>query len=88
MAELSQELLQNLQNLTQDQFNLFKWYLKLVGFTEEQLEKADRKRTVDLMMEKYRGSGALQKTMEFLEKMCRNDLVACLQKYQVSDFRF
>lgn len=81
MEKLEEKLLETLMRLTEDQFQLFKWYLKrspLEGFSgipEAQLEKAKRPETVDLMVQRYQGSGALKVTLGLLEKIIRNDLV-------------
>ncbi|XP_041832854.1 probable E3 ubiquitin-protein ligase TRIML1 isoform X2 [Melanotaenia boesemani] len=82
MAELSQELLKILQCLEQRYFDQFKWYLKEDGILPVDLELAERWKTVDLMMEKYKGPGALKITMKILEDIGRNDLVDRLRNYQ------
>lgn len=82
MAKLAEELWKTLQELTQDQFDEFKWFLKqddvLEGFSRipaAQLQSAKRQDTVDLMLQKYPGPGALKVTLTVLEKISRNDLV-------------
>uniref|UniRef100_A0A8C3AFS8 Pyrin domain-containing protein n=1 Tax=Cyclopterus lumpus TaxID=8103 RepID=A0A8C3AFS8_CYCLU len=70
-----------LENLSEKQFKEFKWFLKLEGnaegfsaIREAGLEKADGQDTVDLMVQKYGCSRALEITMSILEEINRNDL--------------
>lgn len=86
MANVRQQLWEILQFLKEDEFENFKWFLedddKVEGFTGinvAQLEKAERRRTVDLLVQKYHGHGALKVTMAVLGKISRNDLVKRLQ---------
>uniref|UniRef100_UPI0037E7FAA9 nuclear factor 7, brain-like n=1 Tax=Semicossyphus pulcher TaxID=241346 RepID=UPI0037E7FAA9 len=86
MAKLKEELWKILQDLREDDFEQFKWFLKLDGNVEgysgipvAQLEKAGRQHAVDLLVQKYQGHGALTVTMKVLEKISRNDLVERLQ---------
>ena len=86
MATLKEELVNTLEDLTEDGFKKFKWFLQLddffkgfKGIAVAQLEKAERHNTVDLMVQKHQGPGALQLTMKVLEKISRNDLVQRLQ---------
>lgn len=85
MEKLQEKLWQTLQRLTQDQFENFKWLLKigvLDGFPsipEAHLEGAEKRVTVDLMVQTYQGSGALKVTLEVLRKISRNDLVKDLE---------
>eukprot|EP00064_Thunnus_orientalis_P023316 superscaffoldBa00008681_g23552 len=88
MAKLKEELLIFLEKLKEDEFEKFKWYLEQddilegsKGIPVAQLEKAARTRTVDLIVQKYPGCGALQVTMKVLEKIGRNDLVQRLQNF-------
>ncbi|XP_054480319.1 E3 ubiquitin-protein ligase TRIM21-like [Anoplopoma fimbria] len=90
MAKLNEELWKTLQDLKEDEFEHFKWFLKqndiLEGFSGipvAQLEKAKRQDTVDLMVQKYQGPGALERTMKVLEKISRNDLVQRLQSFSI-----
>ncbi|XP_070710138.1 histone H1-like [Pempheris klunzingeri] len=78
-------LLRVLQGLTDDEFKVFLWRLKmpdvLCGYqpiNECQLEKAQRWDTVDLMVKAYTPDGALKVTKNILGKMNRNDLVQTL----------
>ena len=87
MAKLSLELWKALQQLKEDEFKKFKWFLKQddvlegrPGIAAGQLEKADRQDTVDLMAQKYGGTGAIQETIKVLENISRNDLGQSLQK--------
>lgn len=87
MAKLTEELWKTLQELTIDEFKNFKWFLKqdevlegFIGIAPAQLETAERHDTVDLMLQKYLGGGALKVTLEILEKISRNDLVQVLLK--------
>lgn len=81
MEKLEEKLWRTLQRLTKDQFQSFKWFLKInvledfPGIPEAQLEEAGRSAMVDLMVQKYQSSGALKVTLEVLGKISRNDLV-------------
>ncbi|KAF3705323.1 E3 ubiquitin-protein ligase TRIM21 [Channa argus] len=82
MTNLKEELWKTLENLRDEQFKQFQWFLKqndtLEGFlaiVEAQLERADRQDTVDLMVQKYGQPRALERTIKVLEKISRNDLV-------------
>ncbi|XP_044199023.1 NACHT, LRR and PYD domains-containing protein 12-like isoform X17 [Thunnus albacares] len=86
MEKLKEELLKTLEDLKEDDFKKFKWYLELDDILEgfkhipvAQLEKAGREDTVDLMVQKHQDHGALQLTMKVLEKISRKDLVQRLQ---------
>ncbi|XP_044199037.1 NACHT, LRR and PYD domains-containing protein 12-like isoform X4 [Thunnus albacares] len=86
MVKFKEELLKTLEDLIEDEFKKFKWFLKeddvlegFKGIPRAQLEKAGREDTVDLMVQKYQDPGALQVTMKILEKINRNDLVQRLQ---------
>ncbi|XP_078099110.1 zinc finger protein RFP-like [Sander vitreus] len=79
MAKPSVKLWKALQELKDDEFKKFKWFLKQDDISAAQLEKADRQDTVDLMAQKYGGTGAMNETMMILEKISRNDLVQGLQ---------
>ncbi|XP_073336438.1 uncharacterized protein [Pagrus major] len=85
MAKLSEELWKTLQDLGEEEFKKFKWFLKqdhilegFPGIPVALLEKADRQDTVDLMVQKYNGPGALTVFLKVLEKIGRNDLVHSL----------
>ncbi|KAM9334899.1 zinc-binding protein A33-like [Symphorus nematophorus] len=86
MAKLAEELWHTLQDLEDGDFRHFKWFLKQdniikdsPGIPVARLEKAERQDTVDLMVQKYQGPGALKLTLIVLEKISRNDLVQRLQ---------
>ena len=88
MAKLKEELLNTLEDLKEDEFKKFKWFLELddilegfKGIPVAQLEKAERTRTVDLMVQKHQDPGALQVTMKVLEKISRKNLVQRLQNF-------
>uniref|UniRef100_A0A8P4K214 Pyrin domain-containing protein n=1 Tax=Dicentrarchus labrax TaxID=13489 RepID=A0A8P4K214_DICLA len=75
------DLLITLEDLTADEFKTFKWYLRLEGnksIKRSKLEGAERRDTVDLMVNTYTPHGALKVTMKILKKISRNDLVQSL----------
>ncbi|XP_027132481.1 NACHT, LRR and PYD domains-containing protein 12-like [Larimichthys crocea] len=83
----SKDLLDTLEDLTDDELKKFKWYLKypdvLDGYQTikvSKLEKADRRDIVDLMVNTYELHGALKVTKKVLEKINRNDLVQSLSE--------
>lgn len=85
MAKLAEELWKTLQQLTREEFDDFKWFLKqdevLEGFSRiaaARLQSAKRQDTVDLMLQKYQGPGALKVTLTVLQKISRNDLAHSL----------
>lgn len=73
--------METLQELNRDEFKMFKWFLKkktvgsFSGIPVAQLEAAGILETVDLMVQKYQDSGALEVTLLVLRKVSRNDLV-------------
>ncbi|XP_042259200.1 NACHT, LRR and PYD domains-containing protein 14-like isoform X1 [Thunnus maccoyii] len=79
MEKLKEDLWETLQELKEDEYENFKWLLNPEGIPRAQLEKAARRDTVDLMVQKYQDPGALQVTMKILGKIKRNDLVQHLQ---------
>lgn len=88
MEKLSRELWNVLQDLTQDDFITFKWFLKQDNMLEGQtgipaadLENTERCKTVDLMVGKYKASGAKRLTMNVLGEIGRFDLVERLKKF-------
>lgn len=88
MEKLSVELLNILKSLKQHDFEQFKWFLKQdnilegqKGINEDDLEKAERWQTVDLMMSKYRSLGAKLVTINILQEIGQNDLVERLKKF-------
>ncbi|XP_053198757.1 NLR family CARD domain-containing protein 3-like [Scomber japonicus] len=82
MAEM--DLLNILDDLTDNEFENFKWSLKyekvgdITPIKESQLEKAERRNVVDLMVQKYEFAGAVEVTKSVLKKISRNDLVTKL----------
>ncbi|KAM6896139.1 uncharacterized protein PEZ65_021286 [Lycodopsis pacificus] len=89
-VKLKEELLKTLEDLREEEFDKFKWYLKqdgvlegLSGIPVAQLEKATRHYTVDLMVQKYQGPGATKVTTKILEKIGRNDLVLRFQNFSI-----
>ena len=78
------DLLNILDDLNDDEFKNFKWYLKdeKVGDTEpikeSRLSKAERRDVVDLMVQKYEFAGAVEVFESILKKINRNDLVTKL----------
>nr|XP_040030520.1 uncharacterized protein LOC120817918 [Gasterosteus aculeatus aculeatus] len=86
MVSLKEELFKALQDLKEEEFEEFKWWMKedvvmegFPGIPMEKVEKAKRTAMVDLMVQKYRGPGARKITAKILEKVGRNDLV---QRFQ------
>ncbi|XP_053169825.1 uncharacterized protein LOC128353172 [Scomber japonicus] len=75
------DLLHILNDLSEDDFKNFKWFLKIEkkGDIEPiqwaQLEKAERRDVVDLMVQKYELAGAVEVMKSVLKKISRNDLV-------------
>lgn len=76
-----------LENLRNEHFKNFQWFLKqndiIEGFSaiaEARLERADRQDTVDLMVQKYGCRDTVEITITILEKIGRNDLAQCLSR--------
>ena len=73
-----------LEDLVEKEFEDFKWFLKdesLEGhqaIKAYQLEKAERRDTVDLMVQTYQLPGAVEVTKKLLKKINRNDLLQSL----------
>uniref|UniRef100_A0A3Q3E2Z5 Pyrin domain-containing protein n=1 Tax=Labrus bergylta TaxID=56723 RepID=A0A3Q3E2Z5_9LABR len=87
MAKLEEELFKTLQDLREEEFKEFKWFLNKVdngeglsGIAAAKLENAGRHNTVDLMVEKYQGPEGLR----VLKKISRNDLMQHLQNLLLS----
>ncbi|XP_067440676.1 NACHT, LRR and PYD domains-containing protein 12-like isoform X2 [Thunnus thynnus] len=78
------DLLNILDDLNDNEFKNFKWYLKdeKVGDTEpikeSPLSKAERRDVVDLMVQKYEFAGVVGVINSILKKISRNDLVGKL----------
>lgn len=80
-----EDIFNTLEDLKVDEFKDFKWYLKLPDILEgyqpikqSRLETAERRDTVDLMVNTFTLDGALKVTKKILEKIKRNDLVQSL----------
>ncbi|XP_067441879.1 NLR family CARD domain-containing protein 3-like isoform X2 [Thunnus thynnus] len=79
-----EDLLKTLEDLIEKDFEDFKWFLKdesLEGhqaIKASQLEKAERRDTVDLMVQTYQLPGAVEVTKKLLKKINRNDLLQSL----------
>ena len=75
------DLLKLLEDLTDEDFETFVWYLKyekvdeIPAIKRSKLEKAKRRDAVDLMVQKYEFSGAVEVMKSVLKKINRNDLV-------------
>lgn len=69
------DILNIVEELGEDQFQMFKFFLNHEGIAWSYLEQATQCETVRLMLEKFEISGALQKTNILLEKIHRNDLI-------------
>lgn len=86
MEKLKEELWTTLEELHNEEFKKFKWFLKrgaLEGFggiAAAKLETAERLDTVDLMVQKYQDAEILKVTLEIFEKIHRNDLRCSLEK--------
>ncbi|XP_078022679.1 E3 ubiquitin-protein ligase TRIM21-like isoform X2 [Epinephelus lanceolatus] len=81
----AEDLLNALEDLREDEFKTFKWYLQQPDILEgyqaikvSKLEKAKRWDTVNVMVSSYKPDGALNVTKKVLEKINRNDLVQSL----------
>ncbi|XP_038566823.1 NACHT, LRR and PYD domains-containing protein 12-like [Micropterus salmoides] len=82
----AKDVLKTLEDLSDEEFTKFKWYLKQPDILEGwkgtikvfELEKAERQDTVDLMVNAYNLHGALKVTKKVLEELPRNDLVQSL----------
>ncbi|XP_053198119.1 uncharacterized protein LOC128382149 isoform X2 [Scomber japonicus] len=75
------DLIKLLEDLTKDDFEKFKWYLKneklgdIEPIKESQLEDAKMQKVVDLMVQKYELAGAVEVMKSVLKKINRNNLV-------------
>ncbi|KAL3999903.1 preproneuropeptide B [Sarotherodon galilaeus] len=83
--KVSTELLEMLNDLDDGDFDTFKWHLKselwknIKPIQENKLTKAERHAMVDLMVQKYEISGAVEVMESVLLKISRNDLVEKLR---------
>uniref|UniRef100_A0A8D3EDD6 Pyrin domain-containing protein n=1 Tax=Scophthalmus maximus TaxID=52904 RepID=A0A8D3EDD6_SCOMX len=85
MKKHKETLLNTLEDLTNEEYIKFKWYLKegdfhegFPGIRESRLEKAERHKVVDLMEQTY-CCKAPRITIGILKDMNRNDLAQKLQ---------
>ena len=75
------DLLKLLEDLTDEDFETFVWYLKyekvddIPPIKRSKLEETKRRDVVDLMVQKYEFSGAVEVMKTILKKINRNDLV-------------
>uniref|UniRef100_A0A3B5KEB3 Pyrin domain-containing protein n=1 Tax=Takifugu rubripes TaxID=31033 RepID=A0A3B5KEB3_TAKRU len=82
-ATMAQEILLNvLEDLTEEEFDKFNFYLKdpgvMGGFNpikEGQIDNKKRTVVVDLMVKAYKDQGAVEVTKKILEKIPRNDIL-------------
>ena len=76
-----EDLLNTLNDLSEDDFENFKWFLKKENMGDispiqwAQLENAKRRDVVDLMGQKYEFAAAVKVMKSVLKKISRNDLV-------------
>lgn len=86
MEEVELVLISIMEDLTDEEVKKFKWHLKtekvddIEPIKASQLSKADREETVDLMCQKYQGTGAVGVMSSILRKLNRNDLLTKLSK--------
>ncbi|XP_076738418.1 NACHT, LRR and PYD domains-containing protein 3 [Maylandia zebra] len=79
---MSEDLLNTLEDLGDEEFNKFKWFLQQTDVIQgpmtikkSRLETTSRWDTVDLMVQTYRLSGAVEVTRRVLKRIGRNDLL-------------
>uniref|UniRef100_A0A3Q2VGT7 Pyrin domain-containing protein n=1 Tax=Haplochromis burtoni TaxID=8153 RepID=A0A3Q2VGT7_HAPBU len=77
----SEDLLNTLEDLGDEEFNKFKWFLQQEEILEDfptikksRLQATSTWDTVDLMVQTYRLPGAVEVTRKVLERIHRNDL--------------
>ncbi|XP_062280882.1 NACHT, LRR and PYD domains-containing protein 12-like, partial [Scomber scombrus] len=81
-AKMSEaDLLNILDDLRDDEFRNFKWYLRekvgnIKPIKVNLLSKAERRDVVDLMVQKYELAGAVEVLESILKRISRNDLVS------------
>lgn len=80
------DLVNILEDITDEEFKTFKWNLKKERFRDiepikvTRLSTAERCDAVDLMVQKYDMDGAVQVMESIFKKINRNDLVKKLRK--------
>lgn len=79
---MEEELLHVLEDLRECEFKDFKWYLQQSDIVEgyrpikvSKLEEAERRDTVNLMVNAFTRPEALKVVKKIFEKICRNDLL-------------
>lgn len=84
-----EKLLKILDDLKDNDFETFKWYLKQPGnlegydvISEASLERAERKDVVDVMVKAYKTDGCLEMAKTVLKKVGCNNLVEELSQGQ------
>lgn len=76
-----ENLIDVMDDMLDGDFSTFIWHLKketwngMQPIKGSQLQKAERMDVVDLMVQKYETTGAVQVMMNILKKINRNDLV-------------
>ncbi|XP_053193572.1 NACHT, LRR and PYD domains-containing protein 12-like [Scomber japonicus] len=76
-----ENLLNTLEELREKEFEDFKWFLKdesHQAIKASRLENAERRHTVDLMVQTYQLPGAVEVTKKLLKKINRNDVLQSL----------
>ncbi|XP_039530244.1 NACHT, LRR and PYD domains-containing protein 3-like [Pimephales promelas] len=81
MASVKEQLLNSLENLTEDHLKKFQWTLENNHkcISKSEMENADRLKTVDKMVECFGPEEAVKITVEILRKITRNDLAEQLE---------
>ncbi|KAM3623888.1 uncharacterized protein V6R79_016716 [Siganus canaliculatus] len=81
------ELFHTLEDLKDDEFENFKWHLLQPDILEGyqtirtcKLDKANRRNTVDLIVNAYNPYGAVEVTKRVLQAICKNDLAQRLSE--------
>lgn len=84
MTAVTEVLLETLDDLGDEEFKIFKWFLQQAEILEDfpairksRLEKADRLDTLDLILQTYREQ-SVEVIKKVLKKINRNDLVQSL----------
>ncbi|KAF4115168.1 NACHT, LRR and PYD domains-containing protein 6-like [Onychostoma macrolepis] len=82
MASLEELLLKSLEELEKEDLKTFQWYLEKDHecISKSDMEKADRKKTVDKMVACFGPEEAVKITVGILEKINQNGLAEQLKK--------
>ncbi|KAF1373374.1 hypothetical protein PFLUV_G00259900 [Perca fluviatilis] len=81
MGGKTAEVFNTLEDLREEEFKKFKWFLtnsehvKNTPIPVSRLENADRIKTYDLMMQYFTATGAVEVSKQILKDIPRNDLV-------------